>query len=208
MPEISPDEIQAAAPAAAAPAAPAEPAAKPSEDGAHELPDALLKEVPALQLLMQGSPPATIASKDAKFPELDTVGKHIKDLGRAGFGVYQTKDKANVVVFNGLLVTPDEVKAADEAGTLDQIATPYEQLRSEFAAGATEAGGAAPASEAGGGVSAGVTTAAASGGAPAAPAAQRALTAERVTNLQPGSPTSGPAPGQGRILNSLLKPVV
>jgi len=208
MPDISPDEIQAA-PAASAPAASsaAAPAAK-SENGAHELPDALLKEVPALQLLMQGSPPATIAPKDSKFPELATVGKHLKDLGKAGFGIYQTKDKANVVVFNGLLVTPDEVKAADEAGTLDQIAAPYDQLRGEFAAGAEEAGGTAGTPEAGGGVSAGVTTAAASGGQPAAPAAQRALTSERVSNMQPGSPTSGPAPGQGRILNSLLKPVV
>lgn len=205
---VNPEDIQAAAPAPE-PAAPADTAEKSKSDsGAHELPDALLKEVPALQLLMQGSPPATIAPKDSKFPELKAVGEHLKDLGKAGFGVYQTKDKQNVVFFNGLLVTPDQVKAADEAGTLDQIATPYDQLRAEFNGGAPEAGGAAPTSDATGGVSGGVMSAAAAGGPPAAPAAQRALTAERVNNLQPGSPTSGPAPGQGRILNSLLKPVV
>ena len=202
---INPDEIVAAEPAATAPP---EPAAEPAAKSSNELPDALLKGVPVLQLLLQGAPPATIAPKDSKFPELKTVGTHLKDLGKAGFGIYQTQDGKDVVFFNGLLVTPDEVKAADEAGTLDQIATPYDQLRAEFDGSAPEAGGAAPASEAAGGVSGGVTSAATAGGPPAAPAAQRALTASRVANLQPGSPTSGPAPGQGRLLNSLLKTVV
>lgn len=205
MPPVSPEDI-VAAPAAetpapapeTAPAAPEEP--KADTKAGDELPDELLKEAPALQLLLQGSPPATFASKDAEYPELKVVAKHIKELGKAGFGLYQTTDKANVVLFNGLYVTPEDVAAADKAGTLDKIAVPYDELRGALGAqdGAASASGAESAP----------TT------APAAPASQPAastenkLTTARVKNLSVGAPTSGPVPGQGRIINNILKPVV
>lgn len=189
-----------AAPAAQTPApAPEAPAkeAPATEDGAG-LPDALLKEVPALQLLMNGSPPATFAARDAQFPELETVAKHIKDLGEAGFGVYGTQDGANIVVFNGLYVTPDELKTADEGGQLASIAVPYEELRSAF-----DAPGDAASAPADG--SAVMAPPMPSGGA--APP-QKSVTTARAKNISAGSPTSGPVPGQGRILNNILKPVV
>lgn len=189
-----------AAPAAETPApAPAaeEPKPKDTEDGG-ELPDEVLEAAPALQLLLNGSPPATFAPKDAEFPELETVAKHLKDLGKAGFGVYGTKDGANVVVFNGLYITPAEVKAADEAGQLDSIAVPYEELRdalgTESAQG--EPQGAQPAA----------TPPPTSGGSPAS--TPKSVSTARAKNISVGSPTSGPAPGQGRILNNILKPVV
>jgi hypothetical protein len=205
MPQVSPEDI-VAAPAAetpapapeTAPAAPEEPKAK--AEAGDELPDELLKEAPALQLLLQGSPPATFAPKDAEYPELKTVAKHLKELGKAGFGVYPTKDGANIVFFNGLYVTPDDVAAADKGGTLDQIAVPYDELRS--ALGSQEAPSGTPGAE-----SAPVSAPAAPGAQPAA-STENKLTTARVKNLSVGAPTSGPVPGQGRILNNILKPVV
>lgn len=190
-----------AAPSAPAPApepapAPAEPKAESAEAG--DLPDALLQEVPALQLLMNGSPPATFAARDAQFPELETVAKHIKDLGEAGFGVYGTQDGTNIVVFNGLYVTPEELKAADEAGQLANIAVPYEELRSAF----DQPSGPASAPADGSTVTAPPMPS--SGGAAPPPS----VTTARAKNISVGTPTSGPVPGQGRILNSILKPVV
>lgn len=214
MPTVTADEISAAPAEAPAPAPAAEPAAAPPADAtakeAGDLPEALLKEVPALQLLMQGSPPATIAPKDAEYPELKVVAKHVKDLGAAGFGVYQTADKKNVVFFNGLLVTPDDLKAADEAGKLDQVAVPYADLRTALEGGAGEAGGAAAQPEAAGAanMAPAAPVAPAAPGAQASPAAAERLNAARITNLNVGSPTSGPAPGSGRILNNILKPAI
>lgn len=206
---IEANDIMPAAPAAAAPAPAAQDEETPKEaKGGEELPEALLKEAPALQLLMNGSPPATFAPTDAEFPELKTVAKHIKDLGKAGFGVYGTKDGSNVVVFNGLYITPDEVKAADEAGQLDAVAAPYAELRTALQGGAegTTATEASP--DASGAIPTPAALPAASAG-PAAPAAtQNKIASKRLANVSLGSPTSGPAPGQGRILNNIAKPVV
>jgi hypothetical protein len=184
---------------------PETPAPAPSKDASKdtgkeggEIPDAVLEEVPALQLLLNGSPPATFAPKEAQFPELKVLEKHLKDLGKAGFGVYGTKDGSNVVLFNGLYITPEQVKKADEAGQLDSVAVPYEELRgalgAESAQGEPDTAGAT------------VTPPAPSGGAPAA--TPKSVTTARTKNISIGAPTSGPAPGQGRILNSILKPVV
>lgn len=156
---------------------------------------------------MQGSPPATVAPKDAEFPELKTVSKHLKDLGAAGFGIYQTKDKSQVVFFNGLFITPDDVKAADKAGTLDKIAVPYADLRTALEGGGAEAGGAAPGPEAAGAPNVAAAAPAAPGAQPDASVDAR-LNAARITNLNPGAPTSGPAPGSGRLLNNILKPAI
>lgn len=200
-----------AAPAAETPAPSPEPAATPpapfaeepktsADDKGDELPDELLKEVPALQLLLHGAPPATVAPKDAEYPELKVVAKHLKDLGKAGFGVYQTQDKANVVFFNGLYVSPDDVKAADEAGTLDKIAVPYDELRGALGAQDASASASEPA--------AAPSMPPADAGAPASPAAESKLATARIKNTALGTPTSGPAPGQGRILNNIVKPVI
>lgn len=202
-----------AVPASAAPAPAPEPVTPVDEapapnskpkDGESALPDELLKEVPALQLLLHGSPPATFAPKDAEYPELKVVAKHLKDLGKAGFGVYPTKDKANVVVFNGLYVTPEQVKAADEGGTLDKLAVPYDELRGALGA---QGGGASPPDASAAPESAPAAPMAAES-APENPAVEKKLTTARVNNLSLGAPTSGPLPGQGRILNNLTKPVI
>ena len=206
---ISPEDITAAPEGTVKPTPAAEPSEKPDAkegDTTGGLPDELLEKAPALGLLMEGAPPATYAAKDAEYPELKVVEKHIKELGKAGFGVYGTKDGNNVVLFNGLLITPEEIAAADEAGTLDQVATPYDQLRAEFGGADSQSGGGAPASADVPGLPAGVAVSGASGGQPAG--AQKATANARAKAIQPGAPSSGPSPGAGRILNNIVKPVI
>lgn len=176
---------------------------KPSADDG--LPDKLLSEVPALHLLMQGSPPATYAAKGADFPELKLLEQHGKELASAGFRAMPTADGKSIVFYNGLYLNPDKIKEAEKSGSLDKIAAPYAELRSAFEGaknsaatdgGTTEAPPAAPAA------------ASATPESQPAPSVQKKLTTARIASLAPGSPTSGPMPGSGRILNSIVKPVV
>lgn len=203
---VNPEDLTATPEGTVKPKPAAEPKADTKDTGGGELPDELLEKVPALGLLVEGAPPATYAPVDAEYPELKVVEKHLKDLGKAGFGVYGTQDGANVVFFNGLLVTPEQVAQADANGQLDSIAAPYESLRAEFEGGAGESGGPAQASPAVPGLPAGVSVPGASGGQPAS--AQKATANARSKAIQPGAPTSGPAPGAGRILNNIVKPVI
>lgn len=202
--KVAPDG--AAAPAPAPASAPAEPEAKIEPGSEDQLPDEVLK-VPAMAALLQGSPPALYAPVDADFPELKELGKYGKELLNAGIGALQTPDGANVVVFNALYVKPEEIEQAVANGTLDQIAVPYEQIRSEFEGAASEPSKAAKAS-AGEAPASGAPAVPGPSGNPPAPAAQKRMTTARVKNLAPGAPTSGPAPGQGRLLNNILKPTV
>jgi len=202
--EVSPDDLM---PANAAEPTTPEPKAEKADEGGGEIPDAVLEAAPALQLLLNGSPPATFAPKDAEFPEIEVVAKHIKDLGKAGFGVYPTKDGANVVVFNGLYVTPEQVAAADEAGQLDQIAAPYAELRTALEGGTPSAGATETSPDASGAASMPPIAPAPSGGGPSA-GTEKKIAQARLKNSTLGTPTSGPAPGQGRILNNIAKPVV
>lgn len=163
------------------------------------LPEDVLK-IPAIAALMAGSPPATYAAENSKSPELSVLEKNIDPLTKAGFGLYRTKDKANFVLFNNLLITPDEVKKADEGGNLDSIAAPFDDLNKAmsvgFKGGEDEGEGeAAP-------------TPASPAGNPPSTAAQKKTQNARLKNIQPGSPTEGAKPGQGRVLNNIIKSVV
>lgn len=105
------------------------------------------------------------------------------------------------VLFNSLFLTHEQLAAADAAGTLDEIAAPYGEVAASYQqlidedqakAGTGKAAPAVP------------------GAMPTPPPAsvQNKLATARIDSLEPSSPTSGPAPGQGRILNSLRKVVV
>lgn len=207
---INANDIMPAAPAAAAPAPAVQAAAEdePKEAKGGDIPEAVLEAAPALQLLLNGSPPATFAPKDAEFPEIGVIAKHIKELGKAGFGIYPTKDGQNIVFFNGLYITPEQVAQADEAGQLDAIAAPYGELRTALEGGTAAAGDTEASPEAAGGIPTPSAVPAASAG-PSAPAAtQNKIAQARLKNVALGSPTSGPVPGQGRILSNIAKPVV
>jgi len=202
---ISPEDILPAnnAPVAppAAPAAPTtpEPEAK-GKKGESLIPEEVL-QFPVVRALLQGAPPAVFSPTGDKSPEAAVIGKNYKKLLEAGFGFYRAKD--GTVMFNNMFVSPAEIKLADEQGRLGDFAPPLSELNQTFdqfdQGGAAAAPGAAPAPVAG---------AAGQPMAPPTPSVTNRLTSARAKNATPGSPTSGPNPGAGRILNNILKSAV
>jgi hypothetical protein len=185
---ISADKV--AATAAETPA----PEGAPAAD-VEGLPDEVL-QIPAIQGILLGAPPATYAPTDAEFPEIEVVNRNGKALLAAGIGAYRTIDKKNMVLFNRLYLKPEELEKADKAGDLDSVAVPFEELNASF----SENFEGAPAE--GGGASAPAPAT-----QPDADVQNRLATA-RMQNTTPGGPTSGPAPGAGRVLNNILKQAV
>lgn len=161
------------------------------------LPEDVLK-IPAISAVLEGSPPAVFAEAGSSSPELKVLEKNIEPLKNSGFGFYRTKDEKNIVMFNSLYLTPEEVIQADESGQLESIATSFEEVNGAMAEGFE--GGKAK-----GAPSAPPTPAA---GSPPPASAQRNLMTKRVNNTQPGGPTSGARPGQGRVLNNIQKSVI
>jgi hypothetical protein len=137
-------------------------------------------------------------------------------LTRAGFGFYQSLDGQTGVVFNMLYVHPEELKAADAAGQLKKIAPDYDSVHHSI----SKSGRAHPALS-GAPVPTGLKAAPVpqppqmsqeppptANVPPPSAAAQKSLMGARIGNLAQGSPTSGPVPGAGRLLNQVLKPVL
>lgn len=172
-------------------------------EGGVDLPDDLLR-IPAMQAVVAGSPGAfsAVLSQFEKRPEAKIIAANSDGLMKAGFGLYRSLDGQTGAVFNQLFVSPDEIKAADAAGQLQTIAPPFDQLNMEVGqSGANNpvmAEGARPEGFAAG----------AAGPPPMAASAQKSVATKRANNLQLGSPTSGPVPGEGRLLNNILKPVI
>lgn len=180
----------------------------PAEEPAKtpELPDELLK-IPAMQAIFAGQPAAfsALITDFEKLPEAKVIASNKDNLMRAGFGMYRSLDGARGVVFNSLHLSPDEVKAADQAGQLQTVAPPFAELNSAIA----QSGEGNPVLNAQ--VPPGPKQSASAPVAPVQPlpaGAQKTLTSKRAQNLQLGSPTSGPEPGAGRLLNNILKPVL
>ena len=199
----------------AAPAAPATPTGLP----------AALTKVPAIQGLLAGTPVAVSAPIE-EFKDTE-VGKEIvknrEALMNAGFGFYKSMKGGLAVMFNRFHIHGEDIKAADKAGKLQVIAPPFNQvdhalskMGGKHMVGKTvPAGFAMPSPQTspqpGAAMAAGQPTSmdpAAPAGGQASGALQKRLLSARLTNQQPGAPTSGPAPGAGRLLNSILKPVV
>lgn len=164
----------------------------PGEEVSLDLPAEVL-EIPAMHGLLHGAPPAVYVEAGDKSPEVQTVAKNKDTLVEAGFGFYRSKDNTLTVLYNGVYVSPDTLKAADEAGKLTEVAVPFAQLRSDYENAVS--GNTMPGQSV-------------SSGTPPSARSQSKLTTARIKNLQPGSPTSGPSPGAGRIINSILQPAI
>ena len=210
---LNTDAVMGGAPATdeteANPAADAAPATE-SAEGGDTLPNPIL-QIPEIHGLLQGKPVAISATAKDKNKDLSLVVGHMKELQNAGFGFYRGLDGQTNVIFNTQFVSPEQIQAADKAGKLDEIAPPFSEVRAAYAkvmaenpapAGAPQDASAAPAA-----VPTPETDQNAAPSAPA-PAISQKLASQRVKNMAAGAPSSGPAPGQGRIINSLAKHVI
>lgn len=172
-----------------------------------EIPPEVL-QIPVMYNLLNGAPPAVWVERTRKDPEIQTVVKNQKALVDAGFGFYQTKDGKNTVFYNGAYVSPEEIKKEDEAGTLLEKVPNLDSVKQSVDAAVSgtppEAGSSLPGEP----VAQATPSAAVAGGNPPSSRTMNTLATARVNNLALGSPTSGPVPGRGRILNNILKPTV
>jgi hypothetical protein len=190
-------------PAAPAPAAPVE---QPPVGDAFQ--------IPAVGALLAGSPPAV--SMDIKAmsgtPESRSIAKALPELMQAGLGLYKAKDGKTGVLFNQTRLHPQAVKAADKAGKLSEIAPSFEQVTAKLAELGPEGHPALTAEPPTGiapppGPESPTPPQLATGMVPPAPVS-KTMRSARVNAVQPGSPTSGPKPGAGRVINTLQKRVV
>jgi hypothetical protein len=204
VPPVAP--VESPAPGAEAP---------PSADqgAAAGLPDDLIR-IPAIQALLVGEPPAVSASIEAfsKRPEGQIIAKNAPVLNEAGMGLYKSMSGDLGILFNQMYVTPQELQQADKEGKLAELAPPFDDVNKKMQG----LGDKNPVLNKNfkpptGFKQAGAPPIPPSTGQPpklAAKPAPSKVVAPKLSAQNPGSPTSGPAPGAGRLMNSILKPVI
>lgn len=148
-------------------------------------------ELPIVRALLDGSTPAIYNESGAKSEEINTVIKNGNSLKEIGIGFFHDPKAKLDLAYNTQFISPDMVKEAAKKGALKQIAESYTEVSARINA-AVGAPGGAPAPM---------------GGSTAMNLQDSPINTARINNLQPGSPTSGAA-GQGRVLNSLLRPTI
>lgn len=178
---------------------------------AGDLPEEVLR-LPGIQAIMAGSPPAI--SSPLKGFEKSQEGKLIIEnrdsLMQAGMGFYRSLSGDLGVMFNQLYINGEDIKSADQAGKLLEIAPPAEKVIQDI----KKSGKNNPvltAKTPTGVKQATIPTAPQNATSPVAPApasVQRKAMQARIQNMAPSAPTQGPKPGAGRLLNSILKPVL
>ena len=196
-------------------AAPAAPEVTPTEtkSKAGGLSDELL-QVPAVQALFAGQP-AALSAPIEEFqsrPEAKLLLDHKNELQKAGMGLYRSLDGKIGVIFNQLHIHGEDIKAADKAGQLQQVAPSFDVVNdavSKSGADNPVLNAQAPAGAAMAKAPAMATNPpTAPQLPPPAASAQKVTQSARLKNAALGAPTSGPAPGAGRLLNTILKPVL
>lgn len=166
---------------------------EPAPDSeASGIPESVL-EIPLMRGILEGAPAAIYTPVGTKGPEIETVLKHGKDLNAAGVGFFRDSANKLDVIYNSAYITKDLLEAAAKKNKIPEVAEPLSEVtaRVNAAVGAPAVGGAI------------ATTAGTEMNLSETP-----INTARINNLQPGSPTSGPQPGAGRILNNLTKPVI
>jgi len=177
-----------------------------------------IAQVPVVQMISLGQPPAVRVGSGEYYPELEVVMAKADALLENGLDIYGAMDKS-IVLFNPLMVTAEELQHLDQTGQLAQAVPDYAEITGSMPQEVSDAkvsqlvdsgdalaerltaAGAAPQTPPPG---PGAPTP-----VPSAPASVQAAAARnQVQNLQAagGSPTSGPRPGGGRLLNTLLRP--
>lgn len=180
-----------------------------SEQPTSSIPDEVL-QIPAMQALFAGSPAAVSASLTdfAKRPEGKLIQQNKDVLMKAGMGLYRALDGDTGILFNQMYLNGEEIKSADKAGQLAQIAPPFDTVNSEIA----KSGQNNPVLNSGnvpnGFKSTSAPSAPVTNVPPASAGVQRTAQRARTSNMTPKGPISGAKPGAGRLLNSILRPVL
>lgn len=168
-----------------------------------------VQSIPAVQWVSIGRPPGIRFRPQEYFPELRPLIKHAPELVKNGLGLYGAQS-GDTVLYNPIFIKPEELAAADEQGNLDQIIPDYATLSGQTPQPVDDKLKAELVGEEDQSRQQLQDLVQAPQPAPPtpvpAPPAQPAATAGRIKNMAPGGPSSGPVPGQGRVLNALLKP--
>jgi len=220
--DLSQANIVAATPQNMRSTLPEEAAATPApssipDAGKLEIPDAL-KSNKAFKDVLTGAIPGVVVAAGQYYPSAGPAVKHMEDVLKLGLDFYFAYDNSTAL-FNPAKITEQELQAADKAGKLNQVLPDYGVLTGEKPE-------APPANGAANGAPAGSPSAPTLGAEAPAPTNQpgaAALNASvpppdpkilsqlnmaRIKNVTPGSPSSGPVPGSGRVLTGLLKPAI
>lgn len=201
----------------AAPAAPEVVPTDPAAASSSSLPEDLIA-IPAFQGLLAGAPPAVSASIQdfANRPEGQLIQQHKESLLRAGIGLYRSIQGDLGVLFNQSYLSGEELKTADKEGKLSSIAPPFDQVNAQLAASgadnpilkAQSPTGGAPKMGGAPSILPPVSSTPAPPPSPGMPPSPQKQIGAKMRNLAMGGPTSGPRPGEGRLLNQILKPVL
>lgn len=188
--------------------------------------------IPAVKWLEVGQPPAFRILPGEFFPDLEPLRDKLPEVVESGLDLYAASN-GEQVLFNPLFISQAELQQADSQGKLASIIPDYASLSGQEPVKLSDAeqkvvqkkADAASrrmqewldqdqqeAMEAPGAPAPGAAAPMTTVPMPKPPPAktQNAINRARLQGLMPANqgPTSGPLPGQGRILNSLLKPAI
>lgn len=183
-----------------------EPKAK-AKAGSSKLSDELL-QIPAMQAIFAGQPAAFSTSIEdfAQRPEAKIIEDNKDAIQRAGVGFYRSIAGDMGVLFNQLHMAGQDLIEADKGGRLLELAPAFDEVNQ--AVSTSGEGNPVLSAQVPGGAKTANVPAPAPSPAPAPASVQNKLTTARLKNMSPGSPTSGPSPGAGRILNNIMKSAV
>lgn len=199
---------KATAPASPAEVQPKDPSQSPPQ--ADNLPDELL-QLPALQALFAGEPPAVSApiQEFQNRPEGKLIVENKDKLLGTGLALYRSLSGDLGVLFNQFYISPDDIKAADQAGRLQEIAPPFDAVSAQVGKAGPNNPVLKERQTPQGFATASVQAPPQTGSPIAMPgpttSAQNKIVQERAKLIQPGKPTD--RGGRGKLLDSILKPV-
>jgi hypothetical protein len=148
----------------------------------------------------------------ANRPEAQLIGQSQQQLLAAGIGAYRSLSGDVAVLFNRFYIAPEEIQQADKEQKLLEVAPPFDTVNAQIAGSGKDNPALAQREAPTGFKTAPAPTPPQSGSvikAPAPPAEAEATRQKaRTKAMQPQGPTSGAKPGAGRLLNSILRPVL
>jgi hypothetical protein len=173
-----------------------------------DLPDELI-QLPAIQAVFAGEPPALSASIQdfAERPEAKLIAANKDKLMGSGLALYRSLSGDVGVLFNQFYISPEDIKSADSAGRLQEIAPPFDAVSEMVGKSGANNPVLKDKARPKGFATASTQMPPQSGAMPgAATPAQNKIVQERAKSLAPGKPTDRGA--AGKLLSSIMKPVV